>query len=190
MRKRTGIVATGVGVVTIGLTVLGGSLANAAVTPQTTEDSSTSTTPNVHAESGDYYTEKQIDAVWAKLVSEYPEPLPAGVSFPEDAPGFFHPLEEGPHVFEPGLPELIAARYWRCAWLDASIDANMRRSASESRVASEALSEYSALPDVSDFVDVKSYAFQMAEAAADAGKDASQFEYDLECGFFEDEDDK
>ena len=67
-----------------------------------------------------FYTVEQVDTVWAAVVANYPLALPDGYAFPEKAPGIFHPTDVDNPLFQAGLPDMIAAQYWRCSWLDGS----------------------------------------------------------------------
>lgn len=134
--------------------------------------------------SGDdhFYTDEQIDGVWRAVVANFAAPLPSGYSFPKDAPEFFHPKDDEAHIFQSGLPDLIAARYWRCYWLDASVEAKGAGDAKALSSATEALSAYQELPSVSRLIDVEKYEGQMAEIAAAMGTDVASAELEVECG--------
>ncbi|MFF1875573.1 hypothetical protein, partial [Kitasatospora herbaricolor] len=60
---------------------LGLGAANATTSPAGASDA-TLVAPGAQANGTSYYTDAQIDQVWATVTANYPEPLPAGVSFP------------------------------------------------------------------------------------------------------------
>jgi hypothetical protein len=141
--------------------------------------------PAVQQEGKLFYTDEQIDEVWKAITTNYPEPLPDGVTFPAVAPEFFHPGDGKPHLFQSKLPDLIAARYWRCAWLDESLNADVSARASDQAKAEEAIDLYATLPSVGTTVDVAGYEGQVAEVAKSLGVDADEAEFTMECGGFE-----
>jgi hypothetical protein len=63
---------------------------------------------------------KEVMAEYQKAASEFPEALPAGVSFPNALPPA---LLKNNYVAEAGVGEGVAAHYWLCAWLDVFLDA-------------------------------------------------------------------
>lgn len=147
---------------------------------QATDD----TPKSIQINGSTFYEENQMDLLWQQIVSDYPEALPAGIDFPSPAPDFFHPVEEGDHVFEEGLAEVIAARYWRCAWLDDSIQASQHRSITGAAKAAAALAKYSELPEVSAVVDVPTYLAQIGTHAEAAGESITTTEFRLDCGVY------
>lgn len=134
------------------------------------------TYPLVQDESGAFYREIQIDAVWAKTVSGWPEELPKGTNFSETAPKFFHPGDGEDHLFHEALPSLIAARYWRCAWIDEALQGSVTANAQ--------LEKYAELPGVREFVDVKSYEADFATYARTLGQTPLAAEFDVECELY------
>lgn len=140
--------------------------------------------PDIVRADGSFYSSNQIDEVWRSITESYPAALPAQVKFPVDAPSFFHPAEEGKPVFQTGLPELIAARYWRCAWLDVALDGADRGNRSSEAAAHAALGAYAGLPAVRDLVDVKTYELQISEYAKLRAAKVNEAEFTLECGIY------
>lgn len=134
------------------------------------------THPLVQDEDGAFYREIQIDAVWAMTVSGWPEELPKGAVFPETAPAFFHPGDGQDHLFHEALPSLIAARYWRCAWIDEALQG--------SATANAQLEKYPGLPGVQEFVDVETYKVDFATYARTVGQSPLAAEFDVECGLY------
>ncbi|WP_104195721.1 hypothetical protein [Cryobacterium sp. M15] len=140
--------------------------------------------PDFVQEDGSFYSVDQIDAVWASVTEDYPDALPANVSFPADAPSFFHPEDAERPIFQTGLPGLIAARYWRCAWLDVSLDGAELGQKTAATAAQVALNGYKELPAVKDLVDVDGYNEQINEYATTLGVTPAVAEFDLECGIY------
>ncbi|WP_166806376.1 hypothetical protein [Cryobacterium serini] len=166
-------------------TLLGGSAVLATLLAGVGMAQASGDTPtSIERNGSTFYAEDQIDSVWQQVVQDYPEKLPAGIDFPALAPAFFHPVEEGDHLFEEGLTELIAARYWRCAWLDDSIQSSDQRSIAGQANASAALEKYSTLPEVSAAVDVPTYLEQIGTHAAASGEDIAAAEFRLDCGIY------
>lgn len=129
-----------------------------------------------------FYTDAQIDSAWAAVVKDYPQPLPYGVTFPTKAPAFFHPADAKNNLWESGLPALLAARYWRCAWLDADLKGAPTSSKLEST--SNLNSAYQSLPDVSSHVDVSAYQKSIDDYAASIGVDAKRAEFSIDCQIY------
>ncbi|GAB3616684.1 hypothetical protein GCM10027416_12410 [Okibacterium endophyticum] len=128
-----------------------------------------------------FYSEDQIDAVWTSIVEAYPEPLPEGVEFPKVAPSFLHPDDETPSNFEVGLAEQVAAKYWRCAWLDSTINAGAAKQISAQSEAERALSKYYDLPEVAENFDEKRYEATVEGWAEQLKTDPISAEYEVEC---------
>lgn len=174
--KIAAAISAGLVVASIGAVGLGQSQAQA--------NQGNSLKPLVHAQGTAFYKESQIDEVWRKVTSSYPEALPGTVKFPRNAPAFFHPGGAATQVFEVGLPETIAARYWRCAWIDDALDASESGGSSRALIARQAIKKYSRLPGVSTVVDVSSYEQQIASYAKSKGKETLTTEFELECGLY------
>jgi hypothetical protein len=141
--------------------------------------------PAVQDSSGEFYTESQIDEVWAQVTAAWPEPLPGDVKFPVDAPGFFHPEGEARAVFQSQLPDLVAARIWRCAWIAEGLAASGAASDLRAGLAQERLERYQGLPGVKSTVDVAAYEVQIAEYAQRSEQDVWAAEYEIECTDFD-----
>lgn len=156
----------------------GGAVVTASVASASTDEGRTD--PAVNAHGSEFYTESQIDAVWESITQSYPEALPAGVSFPAKAPLFFHPEDEDA-IFEIGLPEGIAALYWRCAWIDTSL------ASPRSEKAKQAVAEYKDLPYVAETVDLKRQQADINAFAAEQGMDPLEAEFSLNCDIYDQE---
>jgi hypothetical protein len=63
---------------------------------------------------------QEVMAEYQKAAAEFPEALPAGVSFPNALPPVY--LKNN-YVAEAGVGEGVAAFYWLCAWQDAFLAA-------------------------------------------------------------------
>lgn len=138
-----------------------------------------------------FYAQDQVDQAWADLVEHYPQPLPAGVAFPEPAPAFLHPDDGETHVFQTGLPEQIAAQYWRCAWLDAYLTAGREADGTQRARASAMLAHYPGLPGIT--AQTAADRTQAMQAGADIARriphqdpdlTAEQYEYDIDCALY------
>lgn len=138
------------------------------------------TEPSVQAHGSAFYSEGQIDAVWESITESYPEALPAGISFPAETPEFFHPSDEEA-IFEEGLPEGMAALYWRCAWIDASL------SSPGSQKAAQAVAKYKDLPFVAETVDLKRQQADFNAFASEKGLDPLEAEFSINCDLYNQE---
>ena len=174
MRRNVWFIAGGV---SIALVVATG-LAAAATPPDRPSDSAH---PAIAKSGGVFYSEAQADEVWRAVTTAYPSALPAGVFFSAEAPSFFHPDDGRESLFQEGLPELAAARYWRCAWLGTLIHPNAAPDAGTVTLAVAKLSEYRRLPGVGEHIDVDEYESKMSEYAHTLGVDPHTAEYQAEC---------
>lgn len=138
--------------------------------------------PATQAEGVGWYSTAQIDAKWVEVTSDYDEALPTGTAFPTTAPEFFHPQDGQDHLWEEGLTETIAARYWRCAWIDEALRQEDAGKDAEAGAALDALDSYAGLPGVEGVLDVDVYESTMRDAADREGKDAHEEEFALDCG--------
>ncbi|MET4583748.1 hypothetical protein ABIE21_003279 [Conyzicola nivalis] len=173
MKKRNTALA-GLGVVaTTALAVFAGSFASAAV-------------PSAEEAAAGFLTEEEVDGAWRDITANYPEALPAGIEFPSSAPAFFQRPAGEKWMFETELIGEIAARYWRCAWLDQDIAAVSGRSSESVDLTDElATSTWQDLPDVQ--LDVYEYSEGISDYAAAEGLDESVAEFDLDCGIYTEE---
>lgn len=129
-----------------------------------------------------YFSEAQIDGVWRAVTHHFPAPLPADVTFPSKAPDFFHPNTPHP-MFEAGLPDMIAAQYWRCAWLEkASSDTSADPAAVQ--LDTQQLNRFAELPSVSKNLDLAAYDQLTAQYAKEKGVSAFDAEIALQCSSF------
>ena len=180
---------TGVLVVAIGV-LIGTQAAHAAAAPLTDSQLVTPAIQNAH---GSFYTEAQIDEVWKAVTTHYPQPLPAGITFPASAPSFFHSNGTSAR-FQTGLPDEIAAQYWKCAWLDQSIDAAQQITAKGTgpeaslkalSSATQKLGEYVTLPSIASLGHVETQKAAVAKYAKSQGiSSLSVAEFQMECGGF------
>lgn len=136
--------------------------------------------PSADPEAAGWYTEAQIEDKWDAIVVNYPEALPAGVTFPADAPPFFHPEEET--VFEEGLAETIAGRFWRCAWLDDSLTKAADGASRQAERSADVLDNFEDTPDAGVAYDVEVYEKAVQEVAENTGVSPEQAEFDMDCG--------
>jgi len=175
-------------ILVIALSSVGAAVIVAGALATTNPGSATAATvvPTVEQDGALFYTDSQIDAAWQQATSDIAQALPAGASFPKTAPSFFHPNDGKNHLFESGLPAEIAARYWRCAWLNVSINqkANPSPDAAIVDAATNELTKYGSLPGVAQTVDVAQYESQMAAYAKSKGLDPQVAEFQLDCGVY------
>lgn len=170
------------GLVVVGA-VAGVGVANAA--PPVNRTDSQMVSPATAAGGTTYYSDEQVDQVWKAVTDNYPEPLPAGVTFPSKAPAFFHPDTPAPHFFEAGLPDMIAAQYWRCAWLGASA-ADTRTGASSARQAATVeLNKFTSLPSVKTHLDFAAYQSMVSNYSKSSGLNSIDAEIKLQCAGFD-----
>lgn len=115
----------GVSVGTVLAVVIGGaalSQSAQATSPTEPEVDAQLVTPEVEIGTNDFFTLDQIEGVWDAVTGSYPAVLPSGYSFPVDAPDVFYPEDDPNPLFQTGLPDMVAAQYWRCSWLDAYLN--------------------------------------------------------------------
>lgn len=155
-------------------------VANASEQTEPSAQSSPSLAPTFQAGHA-FYTDAQIDAVWQNVTKHFPAALPEGIDFAEQAPAFFHPNDKRAHLFESDLPSLLAARVWRCAWLETSISSLKTEDVVSQASARTALEGYRDLPAVSRHVNVEEYQLSIDALAKSLGTTTQQAEYGLEC---------
>lgn len=145
-------------------------------------------TPAVSSDGHSFYTDEQIDAAWQQATADFPDALPAGVTFPRTAPAFFHPGDGKKHRFETGLPDEIAAKYWRCAWLGQATTSTKMRTLSTTRTKAIAsnltAAKWEALPEVAENQDVPKYLAAMQAYADRHNMDARTAEFQLDCSVY------
>jgi hypothetical protein len=144
--------------------------------------------PAVTGTDDSFYQEGHVDAAWADATAQFPNPLPAGVDFPKDAPRFFHPDDGKQYQFSADLFGEIAARFWRCSWLKVSLDtpAEQLDSASNNSNGVEVQRQLSAelwksVPQVERNMDVDAYIADMKSYAARSNTSPELAEYLAEC---------
>jgi len=180
MQRQAWLAAAVVGAVAGGIAIGAAQSANA----------SNSDAPSLEANGHKFYAPGQIDGAWRAVTKDYPAALPAGVTFPRKAPGFFHDAATGGDKiqgWEDGFPATIAAQYWRCAWLyddlhpTSSIDAgSASASAHADALAQAQLQQYVGLPGVS--LGESQFSSDMATIAQKMGVSKAQAEYQVNCG--------
>ncbi|NEM90891.1 hypothetical protein [Galbitalea soli] len=142
-------------------------------------------TPAIKNDSGEFFTEAQIDTVWRAVTAHYPEPLPEGVSFPAVAPSFFHPNDGRNTLFQAGLPDEIAASFWDCAWLKVSIEAANAGKGDIAKSATAELDNYESLPSISS-EHASEFRAAIAKYAAESHiQDLQEAQRQFECGGLE-----
>jgi hypothetical protein len=106
------------------------------------------------------------------------------VEFPTAAPAFFHPTDGKKYLFQEELPNLIAARYWRCAWINEALTASSGDARAAKAMAQGQLRKYQQLPGVERKVNVEEYETQFAALAKSRGQQPLETEFEIECGLF------
>ena len=178
--KKTNILAVATGLLIAGLAV---------VASVATANANERAVPKGAVENGGslWYTVDAIEGEWPGLIDELSGDLPGSVEFPDRPFQFFYqeplPGEGGNGLvyFEEGIADQLVARYWRCAWLDESLDGP--RSASARSEAAAHLANTAPIEEANG-VDFASYEAAIAREASASGMSATQFEFDIECGFF------
>ena len=128
-------------------------------------------------------TPKDLPAAWHAATGAIDDPLPAGRTFPSDPPPFFDTDEAGSaQAFAPVLPKQIAARWWRCAWIESALDASPSEAAAAKDQAESMVGRWYDLPGMKDQGVFSNYDSDMRAAAAAAGESEFQVEFDLDCG--------
>lgn len=167
--------------------VVGGSAVNAATLAAPTSAS-------------DLVAQDAVDTAWSTAVSNTDLPLPAGVTYPQIAPEFFHsPDSDVQTSYERSLFDSMVRQYWRCSWLSHDIreqvvqdgnqnaavpDANYLRVARNAEGQARATRQQkfeSELPSITR-PEFTGYRQSLVDEAAAESKTADQLEYDNDCG--------
>lgn len=138
-------------------------------------------TPAINEADSSFYSQEQIPTVWAAATAVVPAPLPAGFAYPTEAPGLLRGDGTDNNLYEQGLPEHIAARYWRCAWLDDALSAITAR-ATKMQATRDALSKWDSFPAVRNFDGMADYDDKMQALADSVGKSPFDTEFNVDCG--------
>jgi hypothetical protein len=125
-----------------------------------------------------FYSQQQIPQAWAAATAAVPEPLPPGATYPKDAPGILKGDGTSNNEYEVGLPEEIATRYWRCAWIDSAL----RGGGDQAQKSKTMLSNWESFPAVKNFHGLSGYETKMSSLARRLGKSEPQTEFQLDCG--------
>ncbi|OII14438.1 hypothetical protein BIU96_10940 [Curtobacterium sp. MCBA15_008] len=128
-----------------------------------------------------FYSQDQIPAVWAAATQAVPDPLPAGFDYPTEPPALLRGDTTAENVYEKGFPEHIAARYWRCAWLDHALSATTSR-ASKMQAARDAIARWDSFSAVTNFDGLSDYDSKMHALAEEVGKSPFETEFSVDCG--------
>lgn len=158
----------------------------AAIAGSGSAQAETGIEPAIINAEGRFFTQEQIQDKWAEVTTEFPDPLPDGISFPTETPAIFTPVDDSQTIYQDGLPSLIAARYWRCAWLDSELKAVASGDTRKSARAHSRIANYATLPFVSAKVDLAGYETWIAEASVAEGMTPAAFEYSIECALYAD----
>lgn len=150
-----------------------------------TSDSEATAPPATVVEGGEtFVTSTGVDASWSAITSSITQHLPAGVSWPSDAPAFFDPSTDGTKdLYEPGLFATIAARFWRCAWLDSDLDGQRSGNEDTQRAAEAALADFASVSGSSSVATDK-YLQLIKAGAEENGVSPQQFEFSIDCGIY------
>jgi len=183
MRKRTGVVGAALAAV-IGASIVGvvASQASAATTGTAARDL---VAPAVTTENSQGYTVDQLPEVWTKVKDNFALKFPPGYGFdqPFYQKGDFPAEGDGKVVVDAALPDMFAANYWRCAWLDAGLSEGTKVSKAD---LSSALQSYWSLPSVRQFDETGLDEATLSKLAAKAGyADGNSALYALACEGFE-----
>lgn len=174
-RKRTWVT----GFIVVACVAIGGGVW-AITTGASNDDSTALPSPAFSANGQSFYSEAQINTVWAGITTDYPEPLPERVNFPATAPAIFVQGGAKKHLYETGLPKEIAAQFWRCAWLDVARDGT--KSAEERAHAQQQMTAFVTLPGIKGNPVFRSYQRKMTELAAREGITPLTAEFRANCG--------
>lgn len=128
-------------------------------------------------------TQHDVTGAWTAATAAIRQPLPNGMEFQTDPPPFFDDEASGPEpVYSPMLPAQIAARWWRCAWIDASLHPGSSRATVAPEEARSVVDEWNDMPGMRGNEAFVDYDARMASAAREAGKTPFALEYELDCG--------
>jgi hypothetical protein len=128
-----------------------------------------------------FYSQDQIPAVWAAATDAVPTSLPAGFAYPTEAPALLRGDGTDQSVYEQGLPEQIAARYWRCAWLDDALSATTARMA-KLQATRDTISQWDSFAAVKNFDGLSGYDGKIQALADSLGQSAFETEFSVDCG--------
>lgn len=140
--------------------------------------------PAVSNGHNNFYTEGQIADAWEAVTLNFPEPLPEGITFPAETPEIFQPIAGTERQWEAGMVYSVAARFWRCSWLNAELRSHAKGDFAAAAVAAETSARYGSLPYVDEAYSeggAAGYLADITAAAEETGVSPAAFEYDLEC---------
>jgi hypothetical protein len=162
-------------------------MANAATlpTPPPGATDAQLVTPARANDQGSFFSASQIPDVWAKVTKNFPDALPAGVSFPKAPPAYFTPTTSEPTFYEQGSVDNYAVLYWRCAWLGASQAASSQRDTASAKRDADHLAEFASMPSVARDFNLSDYNAMITNTMKSSGLTSVQAELQLECGAVE-----
>lgn len=164
-------------ILTIGAAVLTAGLFGTAAVAAATPASTNSVEPAIRHSGTAFYTQEQIQDAWRAATGSFDEPLPYGVAFPSTMPPIVTDAPD--NTYEVGFPESIAARYWRCAWVDTAL--RPARTGDSGR-ATAAIEKWDQLPAIRNNHDLDGYEKSMDELAEQMNVSPLQAEFDVDCG--------
>lgn len=125
----------------------------------------------------------EVPQAWRDATAAIHEPLPEGVVFPAQPPAFFDPDDpQTPEAFVPALPQQIAARWWRCAWIASARDAVPSQRVAATDRAESMVDRWYEMDGVKGDANFSDYDARMRAAADAAGESRLDIEYELDCG--------
>ncbi|WIB65519.1 hypothetical protein [Curtobacterium sp. MCBD17_040] len=154
--------------------------ANASVIPANATDAQL-LAPSIHSQGSGFYSQAQVPSVWAAVTGHFPAALPTGYQFPTATPAEMQANGKGPRVYQEGLPDVLAAQYWRCAWLDYSLQPNLTAIQADNANTHLKMSTYMALPSVSGHVPESDLEAAIASTASEDNVSAHQAEFTMMC---------
>lgn len=164
-------------ILTIGAAVLATGLFGAAAVAAAQPASTNGVEPAIRHSGTAFYTQDQIQDAWRAATASFDEPLPDGVAFPSTMPPIV--TDDPDNTYEVGFPESIAARYWRCAWVDTAL--RPARAGDTGRAAA-AIKEWDQLPAIRNNPDFDGYDQSMDELAKQMNVSPLQAEFEVDCG--------
>lgn len=127
--------------------------------------------------------QRDIAGAWSTATAAIEAPLPDGVRFQEEPPPFFDDEASGPEpVYTPTIPAQIAARWWRCAWIDASLHPAPGKTPVTGEDLRSVVDAWNDMPGMRGNEAFADYDARMASAADEAGTTPFALEYELDCG--------
>lgn len=154
---------------------------SAGVSAAIADTGSPHVSPAIRQGDASFYSQAQIPEAWTAATAAVPESLPAGVTYPKEAPPLLFGDGTSNNIYEQGLPEELATRWWRCAWIDYSQSGAAARDGKTAEVQKK-LSKWKSFTAVEEFDGLEGYEEKMSALAQRLDESPLAAEFRLDCG--------